>query len=222
MLHKILCKVLMIGIRNFGCARIAFPGFNEVGRDDHFYRSADLIFFNDWANEVNAIRAFKVKCYRLDNPEAIYLRGMYEYFFLHLLDEGREKIHRAGERGCVLAQFVDVMMNLAFSVDCRGIVHNYPAFTRQHVDEMFQIITGWEIGHNWDYEKPPTFISVTERIDPNVPHSCWCSNLDPLMFVVSLDGSRLRWKCDHCFWNCADWNFCYAIHLTARAWPIED
>ncbi|CAH8358781.1 unnamed protein product [Eruca vesicaria subsp. sativa] len=191
MLHKIFSKVLM-----------------TVGRDDHFYRSANLIFFNDWANEVKAIRAFKVKCYRLGNSLAIYL------------EEG--KIHRAGERGCVLAQFVDAMMNLTFSVDGRGIVHNYPASTRQHVDEMFQIITSWEIAGNWDYEKPPMFIYVAERIDPNVPHYCWCSNLDPPMFVVSLEGSRLRWKCDRCFWNCAAWDFCYAIHLTACAWPIED
>ncbi|CAH8381912.1 unnamed protein product [Eruca vesicaria subsp. sativa] len=133
MLHKILSNVVKTSIRNFGSARIAFPGFNEVGIDDHFYRSANLIYFNEWADEL--------KCYRLGNPEAIYLRGMYEFFFLHLLDEGRENIHRAGERGFVLAQFVDVMLNLAFSVDGTGIVHNYFAFTRQHVEEMFQIIT---------------------------------------------------------------------------------
>ncbi|CAH8357530.1 unnamed protein product [Eruca vesicaria subsp. sativa] len=190
MLHKILSKVVNTGIRNFGSTRIVFPGFNEVGRDDHFYRSASLICFNDWVNEVNGIRAFKLKCYRLGNPEAIYLR--------------------------------DATLNLAFSVDGRGIVHNYPAFTRQHVDEMFQIITSWEISGDWDYEKPPMFISVAERVDPNVPHYCWCSNLDPPMLVISLDGSRLRWKCDRCFWNCAAWYFCYAIHSTARAWPTED
>ncbi|CAF2086146.1 unnamed protein product [Brassica napus] len=202
--------------------RIAFPGFNEVGRDDYFYRSANLIYLTDWVDEVNAVRTFKLKCYRLGNPEAIYLRGMNEYFFLHLLDEGREKIHRAGERGCVLAQFVYAMLNLAFSVDGRGIVHNYPAFTRQHVDEMFQIINRWDLTGNWNYEKPPMFLSVAERIDPNVPHDCWCSNLDPPIFVVSLNGSRLHWKCDRCFWNCAAWDFCDDIHLTACAWPLED
>ncbi|CAF2098541.1 unnamed protein product [Brassica rapa] len=114
------------------------------------------------------------------------------------------------------------MLNLAFSVDGRGIVHNYPAFTRQHVDEMFQIINSWDLTGYWNYEKPPMFLSVAERIDPNVPHDCWFSNLDPPMFVVSLNGSRLHWKCDRCFWNCAAWDFCNDIHLTARAWPIED
>ncbi|KAL0722814.1 hypothetical protein Bca4012_037413 [Brassica carinata] len=152
MLHRILSKVATTSIRDFGSAMIAFPGFNEVGRDDYFYRSANLIYLNDWVDEVSAVRTFKLNCYRLGNPEAIYLRGMYEYFFLHLLDEGREKIHRAG---------------------------------------------------NWNYEKPPIFLSVAERVDPNVPHYCWCSNVDPPMFVVSLNGSRLLWKCDRCFWNCA-------------------
>ncbi|KAG2323550.1 hypothetical protein Bca52824_016763 [Brassica carinata] len=108
MLHKILSKVATTSIRDFGSARIAFPGFNEVGRDDHFYRSANLIYLNDWLDEVNAIRTFRLNCYRLGNPKAIYLR--------------------------------DGMMTLAFSVDDRGLVHNYPDFTRQHVDQMFQII----------------------------------------------------------------------------------
>nr|VDC76373.1 unnamed protein product [Brassica rapa] len=40
-------------------------------------------------NEVNAVITFRLRCYQLGNPEAIYLRGMYEYFILHLLDEGR-------------------------------------------------------------------------------------------------------------------------------------
>ncbi|KAL0886135.1 hypothetical protein Bca101_010118 [Brassica carinata] len=202
MLHRILSKVATTSIRDFGSARITFPGFNEVGRDDYFYRSANLIYLNDWVDE-NAVRTFKVNCYRL-------------------VDEGREKIHCAGERGCVLPQFVDAMLNLAFIVDGRGIVHNYPAFTRQHVDEMFQIINSWDLSGNWNYEKPPMFLSVAERIEPNVPHYCWCSNVDPPMFVVSLNGSRLLWKCDRCFWNCAAWDFCDDIHLTARAWPIED
>ncbi|KAG2312030.1 hypothetical protein Bca4012_026558 [Brassica carinata] len=163
MLHRILSKVATTSIRDFGSTRIAFPGFNEVGRDDYFYRSANLIYLNDWVDEVNAVRTFKLNCYRLGNPEAIYLR--------------------------------DAMMNLAFSVDGRGIVHNYPGFTRQHVDEMFQIINSWDLSGNWNYEKPPMFLSVAERIDPNVPHDCWCSNLDPPMF----DGSTLLWKCDRCF-----------------------
>ncbi|KAG2307432.1 hypothetical protein Bca52824_027180 [Brassica carinata] len=125
MLHKILSKVATTNIRDFGSARIAFPGFNKIGRNDYFYRSANLIYLNDWSywlDEVTAVRTFRLNCYRLGNPEAIYLRGMYEFFILHLVDVGREKIHLAGERGCLLAQFVDGMMNLAFSVDDRGMV----------------------------------------------------------------------------------------------------
>ncbi|KAH0849461.1 LOW QUALITY PROTEIN: hypothetical protein HID58_096322 [Brassica napus] len=173
MLHKILSTVATMNIRNFSSARIAFPGFNEVGREDHFYRSANLIYLNDWVDEVSAVRTFRLKCYRS-------------------VDEGREKIHLAGERGCELAQFVDGMLNLAFSVDHRGIVHNYPAFTRQHVYKMFQIICSWQLSGHWDYDKPGMFLSVAERIDPNVPCDCWCSHIDPPEFEVSLDGSRSR------------------------------
>ncbi|KAG2307605.1 hypothetical protein Bca52824_027353 [Brassica carinata] len=164
---------------------IVFPGFNKVGREDHFYRSC--------------CSNIQVKCYRSGNPESVYLRGMYEFFILHLVDEGREKIHLTSERGCELAQFVDGMLNLAFSVDRRGIVHNYPAFTRQHVYKMFQIICSWQLSGHWDYDKPGMFLSVAERIDPNVPRDCWCSHIDPPEFEVSLNGSRSQWKCDRCF-----------------------
>ncbi|WZZ59908.1 hypothetical protein YC2023_060015 [Brassica napus] len=108
-IHKILSKVATTSIRDF------------VGREDYFYKSANLIFLNDWLDKVNDVRIFRLKCYQLGNPEAIYLRGMYEYFILHLLDEGREKNHLAGERGCLLAKYVYGMMNLAFSVDHRGV-----------------------------------------------------------------------------------------------------
>ncbi|KAF3488002.1 hypothetical protein F2Q69_00052209 [Brassica cretica] len=74
MLHKILSKVATTSIRDFGCARVSFPGFNAVGREDYFYKSADLVFFNDWLDQVNAVRTFRLKCYQLGNPEAIYLR----------------------------------------------------------------------------------------------------------------------------------------------------
>ncbi|KAL0655226.1 hypothetical protein Bca4012_075810 [Brassica carinata] len=110
MLHKILSKVATTSIRDFGCVRVAFPGFNAVGREYYFYKSVDLIFLNDWLDQVNAVRTFMLKCYQLGNPEAIYLR----------------------------------------------------------------------------------------------------------------DGSRTRWKCDRCLWQCADWDFCNEIHLTARDWPIGD
>ncbi|KAH0926559.1 hypothetical protein HID58_018815, partial [Brassica napus] len=125
---------------------------------DYFYKSADLIFLNDRIYEVNAVRTFMLKCYQLGNPEAIYLWDMYEYFILHLLDEGRETIHLAGERGCLLAKYVDGMLNLAFSVDHRGLDHNYPGFTREY-----------------GYDKPEMFMSLLEIIDPNVSYDCWCS-----------------------------------------------
>ncbi|CAN6815324.1 unnamed protein product [Brassica oleracea] len=36
------------------------------------------------------------------------------------------------------------MMNLAFSVDHRGLVHNYPGFTREYVDRMLGTL--WPLG----------------------------------------------------------------------------
>ncbi|KAH0926396.1 hypothetical protein HID58_018652 [Brassica napus] len=118
-------------------------------------------------DEVNAVRTFMLKCYQLGNPEAIYLRDMYEYFILHLLDEGRETIHLAGERGCLLAKYVDGMLNLAFSVDHRGLDHNYPGFTREYVDRMYHMITSWALFGHWGYDKPEMIMSLLERIDPN-------------------------------------------------------
>ncbi|KAG5378111.1 hypothetical protein IGI04_025953 [Brassica rapa subsp. trilocularis] len=153
MLHKILSKVATTSIRDFGCARVAFPGFNAIGREDYFYKSADLIFLNDCLDQVNAVRTFRLKCYQLGNPEAIYLQ--------------------------------DGMMNLAFSVDHRGLFHNYPDFTREYADH------------------------------PNVCYDCWCSAIIEPVFVVSIDGSRTRWKCD-------PWDLCNEIQLTARDWPIGD
>ncbi|KAF2533410.1 hypothetical protein F2Q70_00029151 [Brassica cretica] len=186
-LHKILSKVATTSIRDFGSARVAFSGSNAVGREDHFYKSVVFIFLNDWIYEVNVVRTFKLKCYQLGNPEAIYLRGMYEYFILYLLDEGREKIHLAGDRGCMLAKYVDVGHSLAIGVT---------------INLMFMYLLG--------------------RIDRNVSYDCWCSAIIEPVFVVSIDGSRTRWKCDRCFWQCATWDFCNEIHLTACDWPIED
>ncbi|CDY35860.1 BnaC09g37920D [Brassica napus] len=57
-------------------------------------------------------------------------------------------------------------------------------------------------GH-WGYEKPEVFMSLLERINPNVSHDCWCSAVIEPVFVVSLDGSRTRWTCNSCFWQCA-------------------
>ncbi|CDY37861.1 BnaC04g31450D [Brassica napus] len=35
------------------------------------------------------------------------------------------------------------------------------------------------------------------------------------VFVVSLDGSRTRWTCNRCFWQCAAWDLCNNIHLAS-------
>ncbi|WZY88192.1 hypothetical protein YC2023_044927 [Brassica napus] len=59
------------------------------------------------------------------------------------------------------------------------------------------------------------FMSLLERIDRNVSYDCWCSAIIEPVFVVSIDGSRTRWKCDRCFWQCAASDFCNEIHLTA-------
>ncbi|CAN6863768.1 unnamed protein product [Brassica oleracea] len=144
-----------------------------------------------------------LRCYQAGNLEAIYIRGMYEFFVLHLLDEGREKIRLAGERGLLWAKYVDGMLNLAFSVDARVFVHNYPSFSREFVEQMnYMITTSVSSGH-WGYEKPEVFMSLLERINPNVSHDCWCSAVIEPVFVVSLDGSRTRWTCNSCFWQCA-------------------
>ncbi|KAG2266727.1 hypothetical protein Bca52824_073806 [Brassica carinata] len=140
MLHKILSKVATTSIRDFGCVRVAFPGFNAVGREYYFYKSVDLIFLNDWLDQVNAVRTFMLKCYQLGNPEAIYLR--------------------------------DDMMNLVFSVDHRGLVHKYHDFTREYVDRMYHMITSCALSSHWDYGKPEMFMSLLERIDPNVSYDC--------------------------------------------------
>ncbi|CAH8330277.1 unnamed protein product [Eruca vesicaria subsp. sativa] len=98
MLHKILSKVAANHLWNFGNARVALPAFNHIGREEYFYKSADLIQFNDWIDEINVVRAYMLKCYQ------------------------------AGERGFLLAKYIDDMLNLAFSVDDRGLVHNFPTF----------------------------------------------------------------------------------------------
>ncbi|CAF2266396.1 unnamed protein product [Brassica napus] len=118
MLHKILSKVATSHLRDFGCARIAFSGFNQIGREEYFYLSADLFNLNDWIDEANALRTFRLRCYQAGNLEAIYIRG------------------------------------------------------------------------HWGYEKPEVFMSLLERINPNVSHDYWCSAVIEPVFVVSLDGSR--------------------------------
>ncbi|KAF8080887.1 hypothetical protein N665_0917s0003 [Sinapis alba] len=192
MLHNILSKVATSNFRDFGSARIAFSGFNQIGRDEYFYRSADRINLYDWIYEINALRTFRLRFYHFGDPEAIYFRGIYEFFVLHLLDEGREKIRLAGERGFLLAKYLDGMMNLAFSVDARGLVHNYPSFTREFVDRMYNMITSSTLSGYWSYEKPEMFMSLLERIYPNMSYDCWCSRIIEPVFVVSLDGSRTR------------------------------
>ncbi|CAG7894688.1 unnamed protein product [Brassica rapa] len=149
MLHKILSKVATSHLRDFGSARIAFSGFNQIGREEYFYRYADIFNLNDWIDEANALRTFRLRCYQAGNLEAIYIQGMYEFFILHLLDEGRGKICLAGERGLLWAKYVDGMLNLSFSVDARGFVHNYPSFSREFVDQMNYMITTSVSSDHW-------------------------------------------------------------------------
>ncbi|CAF1916507.1 unnamed protein product [Brassica oleracea] len=139
MFHKILSKVATSHLRDFGSVRIAFSQFNQIGREEYFYRYEDLFNLNDLIDEANALRTFRLRCYQAGNLEAIYMRGMYEFFVLHLLDEGR---------GLLWAKYVDGMLNLAFSVDPRGFVHNYPSFSREFVDRMnYMITTSVSSGH---------------------------------------------------------------------------
>ncbi|KAH0898479.1 hypothetical protein HID58_048047 [Brassica napus] len=192
MFHKILSKVATSHLRDFGSVRIAFSQFNQIGREEYFYRYEDLFNLNDLIDEANALRTFRLRCYQAGNLEAIYMRGL------------------------LWAKYVDGMLNLAFSVDPRGFVHNYPSFSREFVDRMNYMIT------TSGYEKPEVFMSLLERINPNISHDCWCSVVIEPVFVVSLDGSRTRWTCNRCFWQCAAWDFCNDIHLTAGYWPVED
>ncbi|CAG7905530.1 unnamed protein product [Brassica rapa] len=137
MLHKILSKVATSHLRDFGCARIAFSGFNQIGREEYFYLSADLFNLNDWIDEANALRTFRLRCYQAGNLEAIYIRGI-----------------------------------------------------REFVDRMNYMITISVSSGHWGYEKPEVFMSLLERINPNVSHDYWCSAVIEPVFVVSLDGSR--------------------------------
>ncbi|KAF3551682.1 hypothetical protein DY000_02008119 [Brassica cretica] len=56
MLHKILSKAATSYLRDFSSARIAFSEFNQIGREEYFYRYADLFNLNDWIDEANALR----------------------------------------------------------------------------------------------------------------------------------------------------------------------
>ena len=150
------------------------------------------------------------------------MRGISEFFILHLVDERRKKIHLVGDMGCFLAKYVDGMMNLAFSIDDWGLVHNYAGFTREHVDRMSHTITRWELLSHWDYYKPGMFMFYWKKIDGNVSYACWCSKIEEPVFVVSIDRSRTKWRCNHCFWQYAAWSLCNEIHLSARGWPNGD
>ncbi|CAN7093588.1 unnamed protein product [Brassica rapa subsp. narinosa] len=62
------------------------------------------------------------------------------------------------------------MMNLAFSVDHRGLVHNYHAFTCEYVDQMYRMITSLALSGQRSYDKPEIFMSLLGRIDRNVSY----------------------------------------------------
>ena len=118
-----------------------------------------------------------------------------------LMKKGRKYILLV--RGCLLGKYVDGMMNLAFSVDHRWLVHNYSGFTREPVDRMSHMITTQEVSGCWDYDKPGMFLSIFERIDANISFACWCSKIEDHVFVVSTDGSKTERRCDHCLWKYA-------------------
>ncbi|CAH8384379.1 unnamed protein product [Eruca vesicaria subsp. sativa] len=67
---------------------------------------------------------------------------------IYLMTEGK-KIHLTGERGLLLAKYVDGMMNLALSVDDRGLVYNYPSFSREFVDRINYMITTSVFSSHW-------------------------------------------------------------------------
>ncbi|CAH8381896.1 unnamed protein product [Eruca vesicaria subsp. sativa] len=96
MFHKILSKVTTNHIWDFGSARVALPAFNQIGREEYFYKSADLIHFKDWIDEVNAVRTYLLKCYQAGNPQAIYMRGHWGYekpqIFMSILEKIDSKI----------------------------------------------------------------------------------------------------------------------------------
>lgn len=140
----------------------------------------------------------------------------------HIVPERRKKIHFAVDKRCLLAKYVDYTMNLAFSIDDRWLVYNYPSFTREHVNRMSHIITARELSGHWNYDKSWRFLSVFERINANISYVWWCSRIEEPVFLVSIDGSRKKWRCDRCFWQYAVWSFWSEIHLTAREWPIGD
>uniref|UniRef100_A0A0D3BUZ2 Uncharacterized protein n=1 Tax=Brassica oleracea var. oleracea TaxID=109376 RepID=A0A0D3BUZ2_BRAOL len=101
MLHKILSKVATSHLRDFGSPRIAFSEFNEIGREEYFYRSADLFNLNDWIDEANALRTFRLRCYQAGNLEAIYMRGMYESSSsIYLIKEGEKSVLLVREDCC--------------------------------------------------------------------------------------------------------------------------
>nr|VDD11652.1 unnamed protein product [Brassica oleracea] len=81
MLHKILSKVATSHLRDFGSARISFSGFNQIGREEYFYRSADLFNLNDWIDEANALKTFRLRCYQAGLLWAKYVDGMLNLAF---------------------------------------------------------------------------------------------------------------------------------------------
>ncbi|CAH8369628.1 unnamed protein product [Eruca vesicaria subsp. sativa] len=177
MLHKIIFIVARSSVWEVSCAQVAFPGFSVGGREDYFYKSANLIFMKDWIDVVNAV------IQRSSTGEIC----MSSSSSIYLIKE-KKKIHLASKRGFLLVRYVDDMMNLAFCADDRGLVHKYPAFTLEYVDWLYHMITSWVLSGHWGYDKPKMFMSLLQRIDPNVSNDCSCSRIIEPVFVISLDG----------------------------------
>ncbi|KAG2315184.1 hypothetical protein Bca52824_018306 [Brassica carinata] len=98
--HKILSKVAACHLRDFGSARVAFSGFNQIGREEYFYRSADLLNLNNWIDEANALRTFRLRCYQAGNLEAIYMRGGKPKHTLYKMCTVFLHIRQARRRAC--------------------------------------------------------------------------------------------------------------------------
>ncbi|CAN6827088.1 unnamed protein product [Brassica oleracea] len=123
MLHKILSKVATNHLRDFGSARIVFPGLSATNPVIHRPSTCEVC---------------------MSSSSSIYLM-------------------KEGKKSVLLVR--DGMLNLAFSVDDRGLVHNYPSFGRECVDRMDRMIA------------TSNYLIVS--------YHCWCSEIMELVFLAT-------------------------------------
>ena len=209
MLHKILSKVAITSIWDFGSARFSFSGLTQLAKKITF---TNLPISFSWMTghmrsmlfEHSSLGATKwvIKPYTckvcMNTSSSIYL-----------MKEGKKFIFLVREDAC----WPNMLMVLWTWLLVLII---------EYVDHIYHVVISWALSGHWGYNKPEMFISLLGRIERNVSYDCWCCAIIEPVFVVSIDGSRTRWKCERCFWQCAVCDFCNEIHLTARDWPIED